>query len=857
MSCAWSLCRTIVAVSLILVATTTQLRADDQVLSQFLERLGLVDLQILHLEQGLQSEATHSAKVKIAGQLADLYAAQLVDPTLDRARYDEIQKKVDTLSAGYPSANTPALQVMLLEADFNRAEGHIMKWISNHQLKESRTQASEILRELAPQLSAQHKKLRGESQLLDEEIEKLEEGRDRQLKEKKLDRLWAVTSRAAYFSGWSNYYLGIVQDSPATGTQEFDVARDAFRGLLGIEKDDYSRLTADWLELSSIARARSLTGLGLTELAAGNLNEGEICFELLRTGDVEPSLRDQANRWQLQGLLSAKAWQPADALARKVIEGFSGSATPGKVGFCATLAQAGFQGHAAADTKKSYELGMLAISGLAQIGQTGVIEKLLVEHNVKISDQSPLVLQWLEGKKIYTQAEASKDSRKYQQAVERLAKALSAPDAHKSPETAARCRYNYAWALYRVQQLPRAGDEFGRVAADLEAADATLAAKANWMAFAVYQQLAKERPRYIDTAIAELKRLKRNFPNSQFSGKVDYHIARLQRGARTPAESIAALEKVSSNDPDYLSARYDLCSLLQEVALKADDDQQVEALERLDAAVAVYLKNATSEPPARRLRAHLMVADVAQRQRGKSSLASQHVAAAKALADALPPENASVAEYHYRTMQLAGATGMREQQKQEAAWIAEHAKGSRWELPALVHMAMAADKEVASARGVAFTQAREEALGYYGRLVQLLGSDRDTLVQKKNARVACSKHATYAEALGRNDIAARQLGKLLQAFPKDSGYLRRAGMARFRSGDYERSLVAWRTLLRGIPAGSDAWYEAKYYQIASLLQAGQKEQAQAVARQFELLYPKLGSQAWRTKFKSLFAKVSR
>jgi tetratricopeptide (TPR) repeat protein len=131
-----------------------------------------------------------------------------------------------------------------------------------------------------------------------------------------------------------------------------------------------------------------------------------------------------------------------------------------------------------------------------------------------------------------------------------------------------------------------------------------------------------------------------------------------------------------------------------------------------------------------------------------------------------------------------------------------------------------------------------------------LGTTSEAIVANKNARIANSKFARYAEELGQYAEAAQSLDALLGAFPKEKGYLRRAALAHFESGNYERSLTHWRTLLSGVPSRSDDWYEAKYYQVRCLLETDPTTAAR-VLRQFQLLDPDLGPPAWRSKFQTL------
>jgi tetratricopeptide (TPR) repeat protein len=139
-------------------------------------------------------------------------------------------------------------------------------------------------------------------------------------------------------------------------------------------------------------------------------------------------------------------------------------------------------------------------------------------------------------------------------------------------------------------------------------------------------------------------------------------------------------------------------------------------------------------------------------------------------------------------------------------------------------------------------------------LARALGDSPQVLQEQKNARVAQSKLAYYAAQTGRHDEAAAGYAKLLAVFPKEKDYLRRAGLATFAAGDFPAALAHWTTLLRGLSAGSDEWFEAKYHQIACLA-ATDKAEAAKVMQQFTLLYPKLGGGSWAAKFRTLAASL--
>jgi tetratricopeptide (TPR) repeat protein len=192
-------------------------------------------------------------------------------------------------------------------------------------------------------------------------------------------------------------------------------------------------------------------------------------------------------------------------------------------------------------------------------------------------------------------------------------------------------------------------------------------------------------------------------------------------------------------------------------------------------------------------------------------------------------------------------TNDRDGQAAHAAWFVDHGQGTRFEVAGLVAAAKALDEADNAETG---PETRARAFQTYSRLSQLLGDDPSVLSENKNAQVALSKFAQYAYEMGHRDESAEALDKLLAAFPKDRAYLQRAGRARFELRQFEAALSHWRTVLAGSRVGSDEWYEAKYHQIACLIEVD-RQAAAVVFRQLQVLDPDLGKANWREKFAAL------
>jgi tetratricopeptide (TPR) repeat protein len=194
-------------------------------------------------------------------------------------------------------------------------------------------------------------------------------------------------------------------------------------------------------------------------------------------------------------------------------------------------------------------------------------------------------------------------------------------------------------------------------------------------------------------------------------------------------------------------------------------------------------------------------------------------------------------------LQLAMQQGNDSAVQQHAGWITANAAGSPYELPALVQLAQRAAKNDAPA---------EEGYNVYRRLVEVFGTDVETLKTQKNARIASFNLAKYAAAAGKFDEAADAIERVLQTDPKNKRYLKLAAESSFQAGQHDRAVQHYRTLVRGLPANTDEWYEAKYYQIAALMRS-EPAKGKQVLKQFQLMHRDLGA-PWEAKFQQLRAE---
>jgi tetratricopeptide (TPR) repeat protein len=186
----------------------------------------------------------------------------------------------------------------------------------------------------------------------------------------------------------------------------------------------------------------------------------------------------------------------------------------------------------------------------------------------------------------------------------------------------------------------------------------------------------------------------------------------------------------------------------------------------------------------------------------------------------------------------------------ELQWLETHDRGKIYVTAVLAALARRADEALAAAPESDRRARRTEALEAYRRLSRMLGNTPASIRANKNSRIACLRVAQHAFDLDQPELAAQPLDTILEAYPDDAEYLRRAGLAHFRARHFARALEIWRTLLAGLPAGSEGWCEAKYQQICCLAEID-APRARSVLNQFQTIYPELGPGRWPGEFRLL------
>lgn len=829
----------------------------------YLSKLKLPDQRLLLIERYLKHALPATEQEELLDQGSQLYATQLMLYADDPVRSKHYRQKVQQFLTDHPTADTPAIQVMLLQADYNRGEAAVTRWLNDPSDNESLTEALSVFQRIAPKLVDYHKSLEKRIEEQWNVIDRMPAGTGRETREKVVRELEGVVGRAAFFGAWSNYYLSLVEkiDGPSKYSR---IAIDLFRGLLDLKVDP--KATTPWYEsadpnrigLEQEWRARALIGLAMSEILNGSVIDGQRCFSLLEAGPTSAEIVDQSDYWYCRGLINAGKLDEAADFAKMTIQDFQGNSSPGKTSLCVLLADTGLR--EGDEARKIRDMGVQGLIGLAKLGHHSAAIQLVEKYDIDLEDSEDFYMMWLVGQQEFADAEKSKSDDDYRTAQAQLRDALAAPEAKKDLLSASECRYTLAWCSYRLEEHAEAGMNFQDAVTGLKGPNPNKAAESAWMAFVSYQALAKEEPRYGLRAIEVLEDLKRDFPNHQYAQKADYFIAKLQQSRGSMTSSIRQLQSITPDDPNYWSAKFDLCNLLrQQIDQASSEDEKKELAGQLKK-VADDLQsrlNQSSAPEDRIsgvVRCLLNVSDLARKDILPPADFAKYVGQSKALMASLPPADRAWIDYHYQALMLARSQKKDDEVATHADWLLKNAKGSPYEQSALIIRALEIDQLVAATNSPDMALL-EEGFDIYSRLVKHLGATSGIVKQNKNAKVACSKAADFAEQLHRWSDAATYLRVLVDAYPKEQEYLQRLGRVEFTLQNYAGALGHWRTLLVGLNKGDEAWFEAKYYQLACLLQTD-RDQAKTVLEQFELLHPDWGLPPWRDKIKTLAQQIS-
>lgn len=758
-----------------------------------------------------RTEADGGDTGPMAQRLALNYAIRL--RSLDQAGRDALEGRLAKLLKAYPDADTRDLQVARLEDQFHQGELLALRWIDEPS-DGVREAALEILGRATPDLRRHRDELLDRVARGNEQLDRLGGKANRRAElERRVLHESEVAGRATYYTGWAALYANWLGPAGVDGLAGFREARLCFKRLLGLEEDDLVNDPFD-LRLDNASQARVLLGLGLADLAIGNLDAGRDAFRVLRNGQTHPSVRDWLDFWEVAGLRRAGRTADARQLAERAVQALPRQATPGRAALCKLLIRAG------ADTP---ELGPIGLHGLVRMNQFDLARGLLRSNPVPPESVGGMLGLWVQGLERLNRAEINRDPTDYEAAAERFRKAAEHPEAGANRPLSAVCLYALGCCQLRLDQAGEASETLRKAVEAMKADGLAEVVDAEWMAAQAGYRLARTDQEKAEAGQA-FARFAERYPKHPNAAVVPGILGRIADLSPRPATesgpvTIESCRRLYERWKDLAPARRRTSPETRALAT---------ALERADRA---------DLPGPDRLELDVIRADLAlSGDPGGLDSARRVIERVVSLGTSLPdgsPMRTAQAEVRLKWAQLVGGE---EQLRKAAEDLAERAKGVPSEVEARSVLASLADQ--ALQRSPSDAVKRADAREAYRKLLALLERD-GPFDRGKPGRAAAGVSLRLAEldaAEGDGEAAQKRVVTLLAAYPNDAGLLERSARVLAESGRFDRALETYRTLLNGLEDGSEAWYSATIGRIECLERIDRERAREAFSR-FRTLHP--------------------
>ncbi|GIW95056.1 MAG: hypothetical protein KatS3mg110_3097 [Pirellulaceae bacterium] len=815
-------------------APTAESSSNDALLEAYLKRLGVTRLEIAYWEERLES-AGASRKVTIARRLADLYVGRLIESAVSDDDYQQWMKRLERLLDEIPEARTPAVELVLLEAEYRRTEAIIGQWLSQPAQEAARTEAQKILPLLVGRLQEKRQEL---ERLADEAVRRWEAADSDPQTERQMIEAQTLAARATYYTAWASLYAALLQEP--INRPLLEQATSLFTKLLGLENEkDLAGLDPTLLGLESPWRARAACGWMMCRAALGDRQSAERAWQWIRQAAVG-AVREQADYWFTQALVWAGWWKELASWAEERLIAPSADTLQGKTAFFVGLVHAAHfpKSPPPADIQK--RLVAVGVKGLIHLRQWPALKHLAALYDLELPMDAGFPVAWWQAQQRRAEADKTARAEDYRAAADAYRRALALAGRDDDPRAVAQCRHELAWCLYRAEDYTEAAKVYLEAAEALRRAGDDQAVHAAWMA-AVSIEKGFPDPRAGEQLQQVAAWLRREYPQHELTQRVEFLVEKQYTQQLPLEEQIQRLERMAATDPNYPIACWEAAGLRYRQWQQAPAEQKRELgrafVARLQSVLPSIEGRLSSE---QRFGLYMMLVKVAaqsdQQQAAQDALARLERFWSQWSGD-------QRAELRYQQLQLARASKNQAEVAKLGRWFLEQGRASRFEAAALSVAANALDP--------AATEEHKRLLyDIYGRLVELWGNDPARWTTDRNAHAAAARRAALAWELGFEDEAGRWYDALLEAYPRERAYLRAAGLLAFQKKQWERSLQCWRTLLAGTPVGSDAWYEAKYYQLRCLLEID-RTAARQVWQEFNIVAPTGGTAAWQEKFRQL------
>lgn len=869
-----------------LFVVRTSCGADD--VASYLERHGLTELLAVHLESQIAA-AEGEVRDQLMLRLAAVYAT-----LLDSIKNDEARRRIEARSNRLlesASEGAEELRLALLRTAYREAERLAEDVRLRRAASEDVTRARAMLADLVPRLEALEAFFDRTLSQMDRRLTRTAGNEAASLSER-VEQLHQLHAGCRFITAWAMYYQSLLSEPRSA-----DSARKAerlFAQLLRVEGPnvDPEAVSIDLRQVESFAR--SILGMALCRSLTSSDVDALRWLALLEHDAVAPIVREQAPVWRLVVRMEHRRF----AQALQELQDLVASERTMPTAWLRLAAAHAIEGDPG--SREAQRMVQIALAELAARGELQQVLELAERYGVDAlgtpGGETGFALHFVRGLLLYREARAlheastadtaSEDAmRLYRNAIEQLklglASAMSAEaarrhDSHSAAEAVS--RRLIAWAMFYSEQYATAWREFERSCEGLSPGEAS---ESHWMAIVALDRLfesdaAASRDATLRAEQRDLMdRFLAAYPSSPHAGTL--MLRRAIEAEEISVELAEQLLAIPPHDDAYLPARHRVTAYLYSLYRRAGAGQRALHGDRF-LSVAVPLMGVPDAMAARRLVNVRRVLEVALSDRIERLDAAQRAFAELERIIATGESVDAIAdELEYRRLQerlLAGdmaaairlADGLwdRAAAGENAAWSE---LGSR----AMFHTAHRRWKSTsAPATGAALDELLTMIVRYGGRILREFEQDASSSSQQQsppavNANVL-AYHQAVAEAssllferqgdLDRGRAALFLYRRLLEAQPRNAGYLRAAAALADQFEDKAFALDCWRRLAAGQTAGTEGWFEARF-RMVSLLADIDPVHARQVMAQHVQLYPDYGPDPWGPRLRALDGMLSR
>lgn len=819
-------------------------------LEQYLERLALDDLLDLHLGDQFTAAQTAADKELIGRRIVALHARQLGSGELSG---DSLERSLDQLELVLQQVGqlrTDELDAVVIQARHQQAYELAVAWWENPSDNQARINAASALAGLEPRFAEQLARLK-------ESEDKLQADLDNERREDESDRIIEAMGvvrtaylRTLFYASWNDLYWSTTQTDVAQRAETCARAVARLSEFLEFDMErDGEAMDAESLALDVPLRARAALAMSLVERVRGDDPLADRWLSALDDELVAPEIRaEKEGESVLIALVVDRPTAALNLIAPKVDRMHAPAAVP-QVRLGRTLARHG-ELRWAAGLPQADELRAMGYEILVRLRQFTLIDDLRAEFSSPPVRPHNFWLGWLVGHHQLAIAETTGNPEDFAQAAQLLAEARDMSGARSHLPSLGRLLFELGWAKYRSNQWSEATADLSQASDLLRTDDRDLAVEAAWLRALCFQQLAQSDPTQLDQAVSALQQISISYADHPKAAEARYLLARLQRQTGSSTRSIAALEAIPADDPNYVLARYELVTLKFDAWKNAAEADQANAYQALVNEANRFASLAVDDEfRDKRLRCFLLAAEASLASK-RPTETERYLDQARGLSGQLSANHPSVSQYHFLLMQHHLANEQTASALTEARWLAEQADNPNYRKSGLVYVTRDLESRWEAADSETRKSLSAQAVPAYRTLVSLLGSDPATLRDERNARIAMQRLGIHSLNAGEHAEALRCYQSLAEVFPDDTTVLRHQGLAAYALQDWEVAMEAWGRLAAGLRSGSEPWFEARYYEIDCLRRV-RPDDARKVWQQFRLLHPEVPFAQWRDRYATL------